>query len=352
LLALTVVIIVVVLGVLAGVLVETRKSSERLSSTWQRGANVTAYCAPCFGDPTADASLRALRVTGTNYAAIVPYWYMATRTSTIVAPDEQQSPTDESVLHAMAMARALGMHVVLKPQFDVRDGTFRGEIAPSSTPAWFASYDAMIEHYAALAREGGAETLVIGDELTSMSSDTPDFASLIASVRNIFAGRLTFGANWVQGAERVGFWRLLDYVGVDAYMPLTAAGTRPSVERLVAAWQPWIQRLRRLHAQSGRPVIFTELGYASQPDATADPAGARAAATTHVDQVVQANAYAAAYRALSPLDWFDGIYWWDWSADGHNTSVSDGSYRPAGKLAEHVISYWNGVSRRLPTGLR
>jgi len=165
------------------------------------GMNVTAYSADAYGAPSASRSLTDLRATGTNHVALVPFWYMASITSSTVAPDRLQTPTDASLLQARSTARGLGLNVVLKPQVDVRDGAFRGDIRPASVEAWFASSAAMVDHYADLATQGGAQTLVVGDELTSMASDTTRFEALIAGVRRRFHCRLTFAANWVQGAE-------------------------------------------------------------------------------------------------------------------------------------------------------
>lgn len=302
--------------------------------------NVTAYSADAYGAPSASRSLTDLRATGTNHVALVPSWYMASITSSTVAPDRLQTPTDASLLQAMSTARGLGLNVVLKSQVDVRDGAFRGDIRPASVEAWFASSAAMVDHYADLATQGGAQTLVVGDELTSMASDTTRFEALIAGVRRRFHGRLTFAANWVQGAEQVHFWPALDVIGVDAYMPLTPGHLDPSTAALQQAWKPWVRRLAALSSRYRQPVLFTELGYTSRQGTASAPATEGSGA---VDQISQARAYEAAYRTFASIGWFAGIYGWDWSADGHNGATADGSYRPGGKLAEASIRYWSGA---------
>jgi hypothetical protein len=199
----------------------------------------------------------------------------------------------------------------------------------------------MVEHYAQLAARARAELLTVGDELTSMTRHEAAFRGVIDSARRFFRGHLTYAANWVQEAEQVTFWRALDYIGVDAYMPLTHKGERADVAALIAAWQPWVARLDRLQRRVGRPVLFTELGYESRRGAAALPSGPAAGT---IDQRNQAAAYAAAYRVWARVPWFRGIYWWEWSADGRNATTADGSYRPAGKLAEAAIRAWNGAA--------
>src|SRR5437660_9656031 len=144
------------------------QASTGLAPDVQRGANVTSWWHDEWESTSTDASLVALRATGATDAAFLTTWYMQTPSSTTVAPDALKTPSDAGLLRAMAKARALGMRVVLKPHVDVMDGSFRGDIAPSDANAWFASYRTMIDHYATLAQQAGASTLVVGTELTSM----------------------------------------------------------------------------------------------------------------------------------------------------------------------------------------
>ena len=118
----------------------------------------------------------------------------------------------------------------------------------------------------------------------------------------------------------------------------------PSVDELVEAWQPYVDRIEALHERTGKDVLFTELGYESQVGAALEEA------TGEVSQSAQATAYDAAFQAWSEADfeWFQGIYWWDWSAEGLNAETGDGSFRMAGKEAEGVIRYWNQDSFEFP----
>jgi hypothetical protein len=320
-----------------GILVHEIVRDPRLPLEWRRGMNATAYQPEAFGSATADEALRALRATGTTSLEIVPNWYMDAPNSSGVAPDPAKTPTDASVEHAISKARELGFDVWLKPHVDVKDGTFRGEIQPDDREAWFTSYRGMIEGYADLAARSGATGLVVGTELTTMAAETDRFRGLIAGVRDRFDGTLTYAANRIDEAEKVGFWDDLDLIGIDAYMPLdTPNPDDPSVDELVEAWQPYIDRIQALHERTGKDVLFTELGYESQVGAALEhPTG-------EVSQAAQATAYEAAFEAWSNADfgWFQGIYWWDWSLEGLNAETEDGSFRMAGKEAEQVLRHW------------
>lgn len=308
----------------------------------------TAFASQGYGGLTAARSLEALRRTGTTHVVVVPTVYMNGPNSSGVERDPRLTPTDRSLLEAMSHARSLGLRVVLKPHVDVQDGTFRGNIAPSSVAGWFRSYRTILDRYAEIASKGDADMLVVGTELSSLSRFTSEWRRTIAGARARFGGRLTFAANWTVGARHVRFWDRLDYIGIDAYMPLTPGEPNPPVAELARAWRREARQIDALRREYDKPVLFTELGYQSRADAAADPTGASA----QVSQVAQARAYEAALRFWSRVPWFKGVYWWEWSAEGLNTRVRDSSFRPAGKLAENVIRRWYGApAREDPRGL-
>ena len=304
---------------------------------FSKGANVTAYSRDALGQSPAVEALRALHATGADHVTFPVLWFQADRTSSTIAPDADETPADDALLAAIAAARALGMGVGVAPHVNVRDGTFRGEIAPADRAAWHASHRAMVVHYAELARQGGADLLVVGSELASMSPDEPAWRTTIAAARERFGGPLTYAANWVQEAERVRFWDALDVVGIDAYMPLTPDQANPTTAQLTAAWQPWVARMERLHERTGKPIRLTEVGYTSRLGTAQEPAVEGDGA---VDEGAQARAYEAAFQAVGHRDWIAGADVWDWSADGRE---EPGDYSPQGKRAQSVLARWYGA---------
>jgi hypothetical protein len=321
-------------------------ATPTLPSTWERGMNFTSWTADGYGSSSAQTNLRELAALGTDQVVLTPTWYMDTPQSDTVARDAAKTPTDASLKSVMADAASLGMKVVLKPHVDVRDGTFRGEIAPADRTAWFASYDAMVLHYAQLAQDAGARTLVVGTELTSMATDTASFTALIAKVRAAFDGTLTYAANWVDGAEQVGFWDRLDAIGIDAYMPLKTGSATPTVGALEAAWKPYVDSISNLHARTGKPVMFTELGYQSLTGALDNPADASGSP----DPRLQAVAYTAALSVWRDVPWFQGISWWNWEAEPTGDAPA-GSFSIAGKPAADILRVAQGGTGVVPPGV-
>jgi hypothetical protein len=276
---------------------------------------------------------------------VLTTWYMDTARSSVIAPVPHKTPSDVGVLRAMAKARSLGMRVTLKPHVDVQDGTFRGDIAPASPAVWFASYRAMLLHHAALARSGGADMLIMGTELTTMSPYTDEWRRLIAETRTRFEGRLTFAANHIAGAQQVAFWDDLDFIGVDAYMPLSSGDPSPSVEEIANAWvrRGYVHALSDLYTRYCRPVLFTEIGYPSREGTATTPWQVDTGAPS---QEAQRRAYDAAYRVWSQVPWFKGFLWWNWPSGAYNPG--DTSHEPRGKLAEETLRTWHTGAGKAP----
>ncbi|MEA2371032.1 MAG: hypothetical protein QOH12_1426 [Solirubrobacteraceae bacterium] len=337
-----------------------------LRSNWQAGVNLTGDAAADYLAPGSDNALQAARTDRSTSVEIVPTWYMDTPTASAVAADTARTATDSAVTHAVATAQALGLRVLLKPQIDVLDGTYRGLIAPVDRPAWFASYRAMLLHYATLARQLHIAGLVVGVELGSMVSgprDTAIWRGLIRSVRRAgYTGRLTYAANWDQ-LRLVGFWRALSYIGIDAYFPLITPTHRilPKIADLVSAWRTsavaggprdWVAEVTGLARAEHLPVVFTELGYvAAACTATAPyqltPPCAAGGRLAQPSERAQQDAYVAALRVWSRVPVVHGIYWWDWPTDAHEATDA---YSPRGKLAERTLIEWNSARGALPAG--
>ena len=76
---------------------------------------------------------------------------------------------------------------------------------------------------ARIAAEEGAEMLSIGTELEK-TTQRPEWRDIIAAVRPVFPGLLTYAAHNVEEAEAVPFWGRLDLIGVTLYPPLGEDG--------------------------------------------------------------------------------------------------------------------------------
>lgn len=105
-----------------------------------------------------------------------------------------------------------------------------------------------------------------------------EWRALIAAVREVYSGRITYAANFDQYRE-VGFWDALDLVGVNAYFPLRR---RPDPDaavdqlraELAAGWRRVEVEIDEFLAEAelqDRQVLFTELGYTRFRDMSVAP---------------------------------------------------------------------------------
>ncbi len=101
---------------------------------------------------------------------------------------------------------------------------------------------------------------------------------LIAEVRDLFSGELTYAANFDQ-FELVSFWGPLDYISINAYFPLRKhyqPGVPPAELYPVfeSRWQAILRSVGQLAAENGwgeKPILFTELGYVYRSNSTIEP---------------------------------------------------------------------------------
>lgn len=303
-------------------------------------------------EPPTASDLDRLAALGATHITLVPFGFQRTATTPRIRLNTDAgwySESDRGIRTLTRQAARRGMGLVLKPHLWVgsyhADGQPRDAIGfatEADWQRWEASYTRFLMHYARLAHTVGADVLVVGTELARTARERPAFwRELIRRVRTVYAGQLTYAANWYDEYETVPFWDALDYVGVQAYFPLSDAA-HPSTEALVQGWDPHVRALRTLAAQVERPVLFTELGYRSARTAAAEPwvwpegdADARAATASADALQLQARLYRAFFARFAEADWLAGAAFWKWHP-AHSANRPHG-FTPQNKPAETVL---------------
>ena len=274
------------------------------------------------------------------------------------------SESDQGIRLLAAEAQALGMQILLKPHVWVGGwaGTQErhaiGFATETAWAEWEAAYRRFVLHYARLSEEVGAPVFCIGTELAGPARQRPDFwRRLIAEVRTVYSGHLTYAANWWDEYEHLAFWDALDYVGVQAYFPLSTA-TAPAAGQLRRGWQRHRRALLRTARRTGRPILFTEIGYRSVPGAAAEPwrwPSREEVGTVAPDEALQARLYEAFFAELWDEPWFAGAIVWKWypprpdqpdRPDRQDRLALD--FTPQDKAAEAVIGRWFRQDRPAP----
>jgi hypothetical protein len=318
--------------------------TSQLPDQWQRGIAYVAYAPGLYSSPDSDRSLELLAATGANWISLTVTCYQASVYSTVInCLTDAQTPTDADLMHVLGKAHSLGLKVMLKPSLNLLydQGHWFGEIGIGFDEAawaqWFSSYRSFILHHAQLAQTTGFDQLSVGAELSGTTDREADWRSVIAAVRAVYSGPLTYAANFGGEEIAVQFWDALDLIGVDAYYPLTDK-MHPSVDELKAGWLPHLQRLQALSQRWKRPIIFPELGYRSVAGANMRPYDWRM--DGQVDLPGQADLYQAFFEVFHDQPWMNGVFWWAWGPDPNQGGPDDTYYSPHNKMAEGVLRFY------------
>ncbi|MBD3347073.1 MAG: hypothetical protein GF401_18620 [Chitinivibrionales bacterium] len=283
-----------------------------------------------------DNNLEKIAGLGVNTIVLIPYGFQETISSNHITRDDPRSIPDADFISACNRVVKRGFTLVVKPHVDVNTGDPRADIIPSDRPAWKASYLKFILHYAHLADTLGAHIFCVGTELTALSQDTHLWHEIIDSCRSRFRGLLTY-SSCPQEVLSVQFWNKLDYIGANAYFPVSKRNN-PMLEDMLFSWASWKEMLRDVSLSHHRDVLLTEIGYMNHTLAAENPGSFEHKGDR--DDRLQADCYRAALIASEKMDFLHGMFWWQWELnDRGDTAAID--YTPRGRPAERVVKeYW------------
>jgi hypothetical protein len=316
-----------------------------------KGMTINAWSAEAYNSSSFDQSLSNLAGIKANWVTFTIFWFMNTSSDTQMSPrPDLYTASDSSLIHAIQRAHELDLAVALKPMVDVADGTWRGQISPSNWTLWFQNYRTFINYYSDIAQANDVELFTVGTELRSSQSYTSEWRSVISQARTHFSRNMTYAANWdtwVPGAGYgIGFWNDLDYVGADGYFPLTNS-YNPTLTQLISAWsyctasgwwgtgRNWTNELYSTYTQTGKSIIFTEIGYTSQNGTNTQPWTWNVSPTLDLQE--QADCYEAALKVFKEKPWFMGWFWWAWETNPNAGGPCDKDYTPQNKPAQTTL---------------
>jgi hypothetical protein len=325
------------------------KISE-VTPVFQRGVSYSAWARDAFRSSESDESLRLLTGTNTKWIAICLSWAQSNTTSNDIHPDPNRTPTVDSVRHAIEVAHSLGLKVMLKPMVDTLEDekiqgyptVWRGEIQPSVE--WFESYSEFINSFAEFAEQNNVELFSVGCEFKATTSEKEQWKRIISGVREHYSGPITYAADWTSYQD-IEWWESLDYVGIDAYFPLSLFNYDPSLEELKNAWDNYANEIEEWISGVDKPVIFTEIGYRSGDGTNVAPSNYWL--DMSVDLQEQRDCYEAAFQALWNRNWFYGFYWWTWIYDPAQGGNDDSYHTPQNKPTQELITQWYSQARQV-----
>ncbi|QDA59005.1 glycoside hydrolase family 113 [Hymenobacter jejuensis] len=309
------------------------------------------------GDSVTDADLEPLIRNHVTWMVQTPFGWQRGATSpeigmnTGVGNRGYWGESDRGLAYTAQLARQHGIRTMLKPHLWVQGsgGSWPGDVQMQSAAdwqAWFANYTRFVLHYAQLAEREHFDALCLGTELLHASTEhEAEWRTLIQQVRKVYRGPLTYAANWSGEYEKIRFWDALDFIGIQAYFPLSQANS-PAKATLLAGWKPHLAAIERLQKRFNKPIIFTEAGYKTTADAAVEPWKwpDNMAVFASPDEQTQAACYEALFETFWSKPWFKGLFVWKWypglAADGPARRHLD--FTPQHKPAEQVMARWYG----------
>ena len=237
---------------------------------------------------------------------------------------------------------------------------------------WFDNYAAFAVHYAQMSASYHLPYFIIGDDLSNVTVDTSstsakgdpggvphvqgescpsnagrrdcEWRHVIHAIKSSsyttirgnhsqtganYAGKLIYAASWRAPQTDVGgdvntpefegitWWDAVDYIGVDAYFPLTKNSADADINTLVNAWHGTgdshtlggehdiVSRLEDVADKFQKQVIFTGAGYASAPGSNSQ-AGVQVSKS---DPNEQLNDMQALLLTFTGQSWWVGVFW-------------------------------------------
>jgi Ca2+-binding RTX toxin-like protein len=342
------------------------------------GEGLSTYSQAGYADAGVANLIAEAKANGSNFVefsnARMANLAAGTFSDVAVGGVDQTAPLAD-IGHAIDLAQAQGLSVMLKPQIVVNDPAFaqynsapwinmvNPNLAISDPATFFANYKNELLQWAQVAEQHHVAMLSIGNEMVAATKPqyTAYWDDIISAVRGVYHGQLTYAALApvvttapTNEISQIGFWSKLDVAGFDVYPSLVSTST-PTEAQLEAGWhaatvygnqQDYTAFLSQMASAVGKPVIFTETGlpsFAGASDRQATSDGNINDGVHPANQQEQADWWQAFFKtwAVNTPSWLKGLF------VNNNDPADLGAYYATnyninGKLAEPVVAAWYG----------
>lgn len=298
---------------------------------FQKGMSFTTWRTGSFNTTETRQALDAMKAAGVEWVNINHWWWQDYLNSTEIKPDHW-SDSYENMTACFEYARSIGLHVLYKPMLNLlKVYDWRSYIHYS--PEWMGNYTAWMVEHAKAAEAGGVEILSIGCEMGNMQVHSADVRAMIARIREVYTGQLTYSANH-DSYMHVDWWDAVDMIGISMYTPM-AVSWDPGVDELRTAWDGLHGSLQALAARWRRPVVFTEIGIQARDGSAMIPNDNQI--SDRQDTAEMRDYYVSLFTSrIWRAPWFKGAHWWIWDLTEYREDL-DG-FNPvlvADTIAEH-----------------
>ncbi len=279
-----------------------------------------------------------------NWITVMPFAFIPKGTSKVQYNMNFQwsGETVDGIKHTVELAKKDGLKIMLKPHIWMHYGWI-GDFTVTNDndlKQFKETYTKYILEFAKLSELLKIEIFCIGVELKKMVVNYPDFFSnLIQKVKKVYSGKLTYAANW-DNYQNIVFWKELDFIGIDAYFPISESKT-PSYQSCFIGWKPHYEAIKKISLLNKKKVIFTEFGYRNIDFTAKEPWNENANNT--YNSTGQINTYRAIFSRFWGEKWFAGGFLWKWFPNHKKTGgINNNRFTPQNKPVESIIKQFYG----------
>ena len=287
------------------------------------------------------AEIERLEYVNANYIAVMPFAFLRNDSDKkLYFNSERQwfGERKEGIEHAIDLLKNRNFKIMLKPQIWIRNGEFTGDLSFTTEKEWQQfenSYRDYILFNVQIAAEKEVELFCIGTELFNFVDQRPEFwSSLIREIRELYPGKLVYAENWDK-VDQTEIWKKLDYIGADAYFPISPEAS-PNSSNISKGWRSHKMMLESLSEEYRKRVIFTEYGYRSMDFALKEPWNS-SREVSGLNHGLQARALQSLYEEFWDEDWFAGGFLWKWHQGENSGGIQNDRFTPQNKPAEKIV---------------
>ena len=313
---------------------ETKSCENVLTKTKMNGVSFVAISSPV--DSSHFTPVKKLNAT---WITAMPFGFIPSGSSTVTYNSNWQwiGEKKEGIINTIKLAHEKGLKVMVKPHIWITN-IWVGAMDYSTETEWEnfeKSYAKYILDFARVSDSMQVESFCIGVELKKSVVKRPIFwKSLIDSVRLVYSGKITYAANW-DNYKKVTFWNKLDYIGIDAYFPVSDKKT-PSFDDCYKGWSKNYNEIKNLSNSVNKKIVFTEYGYRNIDFTGKEPWNEHGNSTFNSE--AQENAYRAVFCRFWKEPWFEGAFLWKWFPNHSNAGgKANNRFTPQNKPVEDII---------------
>jgi hypothetical protein len=283
--------------------------------------------------------------SASNWIALTPYSFCSVDNPSLKYDQNWQwaGECTDGILAGIIAAKDLNLKIMIKPHIWVKEQGWAGDLSYSEKNwlIWESAYRNYILNYARLADSLSVDMLCVGTEVRKSASQRAEFwQQLIIEVREIYAGKVTYAANW-DNYENISFWEDLDLIGIDAYFPLDS-NKHVDFTLLSEKTDSLSKEIAQFSKKYDKQVLFTEFGFRSVdyaawrdwelPSEYENP-------VLGFNALNQVYAYRSFLKTFWKQDYVAGGFVWKWhpSLEG---PLETNDFTPQGKPALQVIKLW------------